>query len=202
MDDHPLYREGLKRILDSHPRLRVVGEASSLTEALRMLRSVSIQILITDLNLLDGTGHQLLERAFTIRPGLRAVVVSVSRQGSDIVRAIQAGASAYLTKSASRDEVLQALEEVIQGRSFLHSEVSGAVVDAVQGLRLLEGAGLTAREQKVLELLCEGSSPKDISGELKMSLSTLRTHLRNIYRKMNVSSRTQLMLKVMGGTTS
>lgn len=199
VDDHPVFREGLKTVIDSHPNLRVVAEAASMGEALRQLKGGAIHVLITDLSLADGTGHELLEKALPLYPQLRALVLSVSRQGADIVRAIQAGASAYLTKSASRKEILRALEEVIEGRSFLHSDVSGAVVGNVRDLRLVESpAEVTPRESQVLDLLCRGYTPKEIGSELNLSISTVKTHMRSLYRKMNVSTRTQLMLKTLG----
>lgn len=198
VDDHPVYREGLKKILDSHPQVRVVAEASGISEALEKIQAESIQVLVTDLALVDGTGHELLEQALALKPDLRAVVLSVSRQATDIVRAIKAGALAYLTKSASGEEVLKALDEIMQGRSFLHAEVSNAVVGGIQGTRSL-GVAVTPREHMVLDALKAGMTPKEMGAELKMSMSTVRTHLRNIYRKFDVSTRTQLMLKIMAG---
>lgn len=199
VDDHPVFREGLKSVVDSHPRLRVVAEAASMGEALFRLQSGAIDVLITDLLLADGTGHDLLEKALPFHPELRAVVLSVSRQGSDIVRAIQAGASAYLTKSASRKEILRALEEVLEGRSFLQSDVSDAVLGNMrhpQGAEVL--AEVTPREAQVLDLLCRGETPKEIGAALSLSVSTVKTHMRSLYRKMNVSTRTQLVLKTIG----
>ncbi|MBN9419466.1 hypothetical protein ABS71_19255 [bacterium SCN 62-11] len=201
VDDHPVFREGLKNVVDSHPKLRVVAEAASVGEALRRLQENRIRLLITDLSLADGTGHELLERALPLYPELRALVLSISRQGSDIVRAVQAGASAYLTKSASRDEILRALEEVLEGRSFLHSDVSDAVVGNMRIPRVLETpTEVTPREAQVLDLLVRGYTPKEIGAELKLSISTVKTHMRSLYRKMKVSTRTQLVLKTLGPT--
>lgn len=191
VDDHPVFREGLKIVVDSHPKLRVVAEAASLGEALHRLASSRVQLLITDLSLADGSGQELLERAFALYP-LRAVVLSVSRQTSDVVGAIQAGASAYLTKSASREEILRALDEVLEGRSFIHPDVSEAVVG---NMRAGSNAEVTPREHQVMDLLCRGYTPKEIGSELKLSISTVKTHMRNLYRKMKVSTRTQLVLK-------
>lgn len=201
VDDHPVFREGLKSVVDSHPRLRVVAEAASVGEALRRLQENRIRVLITDLSLVDGTGHELLEKALPLYPELRALVLSISRQGSDIVRAVQAGASAYLTKSASREEILRALEEVLEGRSFLHSDVSDAVVGNMRIPRVLDAPSeVTPREAQVLDLLVRGYTPKEIGAELKLSVSTVKTHMRSLYRKMKVSTRTQLVLKTLGPT--
>ncbi|MFN8609666.1 MAG: response regulator transcription factor [Vulcanimicrobiota bacterium] len=198
VDDHPVYREGLKKILDSHARLRVVAEASSLSEALELLRRESVQVLITDLCLVDGSGHQLLEQARLIQPRLRSMVLSVSRQSGDIVQAIQAGASAYLTKSSTRDEILKALEEILQGRCLLQADCSSGLGESeiVQGAVVRAGL-LTGREKDVLNFLRSGLTPREIAAKLELSMTTVRTHVRNLYRKLKVSTRTQLMLKTM-----
>lgn len=196
VDDHPVFREGLKTVVDSHPKLRVVAEAASLGEALLRLGSSRVQVLITDLSLADGTGQELLQRAFALYPQLRAVVLSVSRQTSDVVGAIQAGASAYLTKSASREEILRALDEVLEGRSFIHPDVSDAIVG---NMRAEIRAEVTPREHQVMDFLCRGYTPKEIGSELKLSVSTVKTHMRNLYRKMKVSTRTQLVIKNHSG---
>lgn len=201
VDDHPVFREGLKNVVDSHPRLRVVAEAASVGEALRKLMADHIHLIITDLLLADGTGHELLEKALPLYPDLRVLVLSVSRQGSDIVRAVQAGAFAYLTKSASREEILRALEEVLEGRSFLHSDVSDAVVGNMRIHRPTEAPQeITPRESQVLDMLVRGYTPKAIGFELGLSVSTVKTHMRSLYRKMKVSTRTQLVLKTLGTT--
>lgn len=196
VDDHPVFREGLKTVVDSHPKLRVVAEAASLGEALLRLGSSRVQVLITDLSLADGTGQELLQRAFALYPQLRALVLSVSRQTSDVVGAIQAGASAYLTKSASREEILRALDEVLEGRSFIHPDVSDAIVG---NMRAELRAEVTPREHQVMDFLCRGYTPKEIGSELKLSVSTVKTHMRNLYRKMKVSTRTQLVIKNHSG---
>ena len=196
VDDHPVFREGLRIVVDSHPKCRVVAEAASLGEALKKLQSSPVQLLITDLCLVDGSGQELLEKALGLYPELRAVVLSVSRQASDVVGVIQAGASAYVTKSATREEILRALEEVIEGRSFLHPDVSDAVVGTMRTTKVAEsGVEVTPREHEILDLLCRGFTPKEICSELSLTISTVKTHMRNLYRKMDVSTRTQLVLK-------
>ncbi|MBS2036022.1 response regulator transcription factor [bacterium] len=199
VDDHPVFRDGLKSVVESHPQLRVVAEASSADEAMDKLQMCSPDFLITDLRLASSCGHDLIQQALAVSPGLMVVVVSVNSQSADVVRAIESGASAYLTKGASREEILRALSEVLEGRSFLHAEVAHVLFNRVRKPKssseeLLE---VTPREQEVLELLCLGKTPRDIGDSLFMSVSTVKTHVRNLYRKLNVSSRTQLVLKAL-----
>ena len=196
VDDHPVFRDGLKAIVDSHPQLRVVAEAASLGEALSQLKKEAIELVVTDLSLPDGTGQDLIEKALLRHPHLRILILSISRLGSDVSAALQAGAAGYLTKNASGQEVLQALDEVLQGRTYLHADVSNSVVDQVRtsvpGL-----SHLSPREQQILDLICQGRTPKQICAQLHLAPSTVKTHLRSLYRKMKVSTRTSLVLKVL-----
>lgn len=199
VDDHPVFREGLRSIVDSHPQLQVVAEAESYEDALAKLELWSPDMLITDLRLGQGSGHQLIEDALRLKPGLNVVVVTINDQSADVLRAVQGGAAAYLTKGASRDELLRALSEVLEGRSFLHSEVAHIIFGKMrrQGSKEEDVPGHTPREQEILDLVLQGKSPKEISDALFLSFSTVKTHLRNLYRKLGVSSRSQLILKVM-----
>ena len=198
VDDHPVFRDGLKAIVDSHPQLRVVAEAASLGEAVSQLKKQkAIQVLITDLSLPDGTGQELLERALRRNSALRVVVLSVSRLDSDVLAALESGAAAYLTKNATRQQVLHALDEVLEGRTFVHPDVADAVVAKVRPLQPVV-PDFTPREQEVLELICQGRTPKEICADLHLAQTTVKTHIKNLYRKMNVSTRTSLVLKALG----
>jgi len=198
VDDHPVFRDGLKAIVDSHPQLRVVAEAASLGEAVSQLKKQkAIQVLITDLSLPDGTGQELLEKALRRNSALRVVVLSVSRLDSDVLAALESGAAAYLTKNATRQQVLHALDEVLEGRTFVHPDVADAVVAKVRPLQPVV-PDFTPREQEVLELICQGRTPKEICADLHLAQTTVKTHIKNLYRKMNVSTRTSLVLKALG----
>ncbi len=170
-----------------------------MAEALEKLQLVSLDMLVTDLRLGGDSGHELIQQALSQIPELLVVVVSVNSQSADVLRAIQAGASAYLTKGASREELLRALSEVIEGRSFLHAEIAHVVFEKVRQPRPtgVEPSDHTPREQVILDMLCQGHAPKEIGEALFLSVSTVKTHIRSLYRKMDVSSRTQLVLKAV-----
>ena len=199
VDDHPVFREGLCGVLNSHSSLTVVGEAASLSEALDKLGLCNPDVLITDLRLGEGSGLDLVAQAREQRPDLLMVVISISPDSADVLTAIESGASGYLTKSASREEILHALSEVLQGRSFLHPEVAHVVFARVRTRSPAPEASLemTPRESDILKMLCSGCAPREIGDSLFLSVSTVKTHMRNLYRKLGVNNRTQLLLKYL-----
>ncbi|MBT9589210.1 response regulator transcription factor [bacterium] len=198
VDDHPVFREGLCAVINSHPSLSVVAEAASVAEGLERFRLCTPDLLVTDLSLGAGSGHDLIAQALKERPTLPVVIVSVRTDSADVLRAIEAGASAYLTKGATREEILRALTDVLEGRSFLHPQVAHVLFDRVRKPGSSPGrpvAEITPREADIMGLLCAGENPKDIGQSLCLSLSTVKTHMRNLYRKVGVANRTQLLLR-------
>lgn len=196
VDDHPVFREGLKALVDHHPRLTVVAEAAALEEAIAALEDYQPDLLITDLCLAQESGHDLVERCRGQRPEMPIVVLSIQNHTRDIARALSAGANAYLTKGASRQEVLHALDEVLSGRRYFPSTLapngeSRQVPSAGQAVEL------TRREADVLEKLRLGKEPRVVAEELFLSVATVKTYMRGLFRKLNVSNRTQLVLKAL-----
>jgi len=196
VDDHPVFREGLCGVINSHPALSVVAEAASLEEARQKVRLCAPEMLVTDLSLGVGSGHDLIPYALKERPNLSIVVVSVSIDSAEVLRAVEAGASAYLTKGATREEILRALTDVLEGRSFLHPHVAHVLFDRVRRPvpQARSATVLTSRESDIMQLLCAGECPNAIGESLCLSLSTVKTHMRNLYRKLGVANRTQLLL--------
>ncbi|MBX3168691.1 MAG: response regulator transcription factor [Candidatus Eremiobacteraeota bacterium] len=198
VDDHPIFRVGLRTIVDSHPLLRVVAECSTAEEALLKLEPCSPDIMITDL-CLTASRLDLIEQAKKLVPSLQITVVSAQNHSEDVLGAFEKGATAYLTKNSSQEEVLRALGEIVQGRSFLDAKIAHLVFTQMRKPKVNESeyANLSPREQEVLKRLQLGHTPKEIAEILHLSLSTVKTHVRNLYRKYEVSTRTQLILKAL-----
>lgn len=190
VDDHPVFREGLKKVVDSHPRLRVVAEASSLDEGRQQINTCRPDVLITDLRLAQQSGRELIRYARDQHPELRVVVITVQNRSDDVLAAVQAGASAYLTKGASRAEMLEALDQVLKGRSFIQPEVAHHLADTpVSGKSPTKEAEMSPREREILELLVSEKSPKEIGLRLCLSVSTVKTHIQSLYRKLVLCQR-------------
>lgn len=200
VDDHPLFREGIRSVIMSHPNFTVAAEASGVAEALSKARMCSLDLIITDLRLHSESGLDLVSQVAHEFPTLPVLVLSMMTEGQEVVRAVELGAKGYITKSASRDELLGAMQSVLQGQNVVAPEVAQYLfrkvrepVNTAPGSQL----DLTARERAILEALGRGISPQEVSQELFLSVATVKTHMRSLYRKMDVSSRTQLVLKAL-----
>ena len=199
VDDHPLFREGLRSVIESHSQFTVSAEASGVSEAVSKACLSRPDLVVTDLRLGTESGHELIRQLLDACPKTPILVVSMLTDTAEVVKAIEAGAKGYLTKGASREETLTALLEIVQGRSYLHPEVAHGLFAQVREpqRRSVSVVELTSRERDTLEALCRGHSPKQLSEELFLSLATVKTYMRSLYRKLNVSTRTQLVLKAI-----
>lgn len=203
VDDQPIYREGLKTLILSHPAVAQVGEASSEVEALAQLQSGKFNAVVTDLQLAQGSGFALIARAFAQDNAMKVVVLSVSKEADDAIVSIRKGASAYLGKGASGRDLLDALSEVFDGRSYLHPEIAHAVFRQIREDPILNPglappvAEATAREKEIVALMCKGKTLQEISELLYLTPSTVKTHMRNLYHKWGVNSRSKLILRAM-----
>ena len=201
VDDQPIYREGLRALIQSHPAVAQVGEASSEAEALVQLQSGKFNAVVTDLQLAQGSGFDLIGRAFAQNKSLKVVVLSVSKDADDAIKSIRKGASAYLVKGASRRDLLDALSEVFEGRSYLHPEMAHVLFRQIREdpsvNSVLPVAEATAREKEIVALMCKGKSPQEIGELLYLTTSTIKTHVRNLYHKWGVNSRSKLILRAM-----
>jgi DNA-binding NarL/FixJ family response regulator len=200
VEDHPVFREGLRSVLERADEHQVVAEAADCETALRLLEVVSVDVVVTDLRLGGQSGYSLIRQLSVLRPELPVLVMSIMAGRGEVVEAIRAGARGYLTKGASSDEVLLALREVEAGRSYLHSSIAHLLLENVRQIP----AGnpepkicMTPRETELLKLLGAGTSPQQAADRLHLAPSTVKTHLRSLFRKFEVGSRTQLLLKAI-----
>ena len=201
VDDQPIYREGLRTLILSHPAVIQVGEASSEAEALTQLQSGKFNAVVTDLQLAQGSGFALITRAFAQDRAMKVVVLSVSKDADDAISTIRKGASAYLAKGASGRDLLDALSEVFEGRSYLHPEIAHVLFRQIREDPILNPvlplAEATAREKEIVALMCKGKSLQEIGESLYLTTSTVKTHMRNLYHKWGVNSRAKLILRAM-----
>lgn len=204
VEDHPVFREGLRSVLASAPECQVSAEARTMDEALASLELTPVDLVITDIRLAtEASGADLIRRLAEQRPELPVLVISMVTDSRDVLAAIAAGARGYLSKEASREEILKAVREVAAGRKYLQSQLAHVVfemarpVPADDDARLTAVPDMTPRERDILHLLMQGLSPQDVSSRLFLTASTVKTHTRGLYRKFEVGSRTQLVLKAL-----
>lgn len=194
VDDHPVVRQGLRGMLDAESDLSVVGEAASGAEAVTLAAAVAPDIVLMDLRMpgLDGVGAT--EQILTRTPSCRIVVLTTYESDSDILRAVEAGASGYLLKDASRTELAQAVRAAARGETVLAPSVAGKLVRQV---RQPVQPSLSAREIEVLRLVARGMTNAQIGKALFVAEATVKTHLLRVFNKLDVSDRTAAVTTAM-----
>lgn len=200
IDDHPVFRQGLKTVVERDSRFKVVGEAGDGREGLRMIRELKPDLVVVDISLPDENGIQLIREIQKASSGPPIIVVSVHSRIDYIVEALQAGARGYVVKESTSERLLQGLETVARGQYFLDSSVSQQVARKLMDFPLNEAkitdaayGTLTRREQEIMRLLAEGFSPKEIAEKLFISSKTVENHRANIMKKLDLHSTLELV---------
>ena len=186
-DDHPVYREGLRRILEAHPMLEVIGEADDGLEALSAIRMCSPDVALLDLNLPGLDGIEILDELSKASIPIRGVIISAFEDAATVYRAFTTGASAYILKTSTPDAICDILLRVAEGAVVIPPELQTGFANEVRrSHRTRESTCLTERELDVLRLAAEGLSNRDIAAELFVGVTTVKTHMHHIYDKFGV----------------
>lgn len=197
-DDHSIVRRGLRGLLES-AGVSVVGEAADGLEAVRLCDQMQPDVMILDIAMPKLSGIEVAERAHRMdhRPGI--IILSVHGDESYIMRALAAGARAYLLKSATDEDLIPAVRAVAAGKPFFSPAVAAVLVEDY--IRQLQQRGLTDsydlltdREKEVLQLLAEGRSNKEVAALLDLGLSTVETHRANLMQKLNLHNTAEIVL--------
>jgi DNA-binding NarL/FixJ family response regulator len=194
VDDHPVVREGLRGMLEAEPDLSVVGEAGSGDEAVVVARTAQPDVILMDLRMRGMDGAAATERIRAESPAIKIIVLTTYETDADILRAVEAGASGYLLKDASRAELAGAVRAAVRGETVLAPSVAGRLVHQV---RNPTQPGLSGREVEVLGLVAKGRTNAEIGRALHISEATVKTHLLRIFSKLDVSDRTAAVTTAM-----
>jgi DNA-binding NarL/FixJ family response regulator len=184
VDDHPIVRDGLRGVFAAEPDLEVVGEAADGAEALR--RAGEADVVLMDLRMPGMGGVEAITRLRDTAPDVRVLVLTTFDTDSDVLPAIEAGATGYLLKDAPRDELVRAVRSAHRGESVLAPSVAGRLMGRVR--RPSDGA-LSKREREVLALIADGTTNREAARKLFVSEATIKTHLLHIYDKLGVRDR-------------
>jgi DNA-binding NarL/FixJ family response regulator len=200
IDDHPLFREGLKTIISRDDRFKVVGEAGSGHEGFDMVKRLKPDLVVIDISLPDQSGIQLARDLRELLSEIKILIVSMHSKIDYIAEAFQAGATGYVVKESASERLLQGLKSVAKGDYYLDSSVSHAVVENLMKSPLkaakitdADYATLTPREQEVMRLLAEGLSSKAVAEKLFISPKTVENHRANIMNKLGLHSTMELV---------
>jgi DNA-binding NarL/FixJ family response regulator len=186
-DDHLVVRDGLRGMLESQPDFEVVGEASNGEEAVHLASSLKPEVVLMDLRMPVMDGVTAIRQIKDSQPGVQVLVLTTYDSDADILPAIQAGATGYLLKDISREELYSAVRATARGESVLAPGVAARLLGR---MRAPAEEQLSGRELEVLELVAEGNSNSEIASGLHISQATVKSHLIHIFGKLGVSDRT------------
>jgi DNA-binding NarL/FixJ family response regulator len=194
VDDHHLFRAGVRAELGD--AVDVVGEAGSVEEAVPLIKELDPDVVLLDVHLPDGGGDAIVNAVAPARPAVRFLALSVSDAAEDVIGVIRAGARGYVTKTISGQELAAAIDRVAEGDAVFSPRLAGFVLDAFRSGERVGGDAeldeLTPREREVLQLIARGYLYKEIALRLSLSPKTIESHVSNVLRKLQLSTRHEL----------
>jgi len=199
VDDHELVRKGIRSALQPHGDLEIVGEADNGEDAVRMASELKPNLVIMDVGLPGISGLEATKQIKSEHPTIPVLILTVHDEDEYIIQLLKAGADGYLQKGTGEEDFVEAVRAVAHGGFFCDKIGHDVIAKQLASLKdapptLSDGEHLTAREMQVLQLAADGMSNKDIGAELGISLGTVKMHFLNIFRKLQVESRTEAVL--------
>lgn len=200
VDDHPLFRDGLKGLVERSAGYYVAGEAGSGAEAQALVRKLTPHLVTMDVSLPDMSGIDAVREIVRLAPGVRVLMLSMYPKFEYVAEAFRAGARGYVVKEATSARLIQAMDTLMQGEYYLDGMLSQDIV-----VKLMTGSGqenaiqdekyglLTPREQQVMRLVVDGMASKEIAAKLDLSLKTVDNHRANLMKKLEVHNRMELV---------
>ena len=197
-DDHPIVREGLRRIVSEDPGIVVAGEASGAAELFRLLGSAAVDIVLLDVSMPGATFTETLRDLRLRHPSIKVLVLSAHPEDQWAMRALQSGAAGYLTKDHSPDQLVQAIRRVSRGRKYVSETMAERLAGmADHGRTRAPHERLTEREYEVLRALGGGMMVKDVAAQLRLSAKTVSTYRGRLLEKMGLTSNADLVRYVV-----
>ena len=199
VEDDPVTLQGLAANINNNDHLHLVAAVTNCADAHAVLQRETIDVLLTDLDLPDGDGTEIILAARSLQPKLLAMVISVFGDEQHVVRAIRAGASGYLLKDNSADELGDTVSQLLEGFSPISPTIAHHLIKALQPDKPVPGDEpefeLSDRESEVLMLAAKGYTYQEIAEMIGISINTVSTYTRRIYNKLAVSSKTQAIFE-------
>lgn len=201
VDDHPFLRRGLAEFIEDEAGMQVCGQASGITDALKLLSRIQPDVLVVDLKLKDGSGFELIKQVKALNRSIRMLVLSMYEETMYAERALRAGAMGYITKEEASDKVVDAIRQVIRGEVYVSDEMSVRMLkDVATGRAKRAGSPLEAlsdRELEVFELIGHAQGTRQIAKRLHLSVKTIETHRESIKRKLSLRGNLELIRSAM-----
>jgi two-component system NarL family response regulator len=199
VDDQELFRRGLTMLLGVEPDIEVVGEAGDGQSAIDLVAEQTPDVVLLDVRMPKRTGLEACVRIKEIAPSTRIIMLTVSDEESDLYEAVKNGASGYLLKDSSIDEVAQAIRVVAEGQSLISPSMAAKLIDEFKEMsrsdrEQVPTPRLTERELEVLRLVAKGLNNREAAKELFISENTVKNHVRNILEKLQLHSRMEAVM--------
>ncbi len=194
VDDHRMFRDGLKSILSDKEDFEIIKELASGKELIDFLKEESCDLVITDISMPDMSGIDAAEWISQSKPEIKVIILSMHINEIYILNSVKAGVKGYLPKDAGKEELLHAIKTVIEGEEYYSKEISEILLKSYVNKTKLKARGelqkveLTERELEVVKLVAEGFMNKEISDQLNISIRTVETHKTNIIQKLKLKS--------------
>src|SRR3984893_17526740 len=195
-DGQPVFRAGLARLLDSDPRVEVVGQAIDGADAAKQAAKVKPDVVLMDLKMARGDGIAETRMITESDPAIKVLVLTTFETDSQVIQALKAGACGYMLKDSSAEAIVSSVVAVMSGERVMASAVANRVLEMLTGTTTPKEFydGLTNREIEILKLLAKGMANKQIAYRLKISEKTVRNHVSNTYEKLGIYDRSQAVL--------
>jgi len=197
VDDHPIVRQGLRRLIDDQSDLVVCGEAENAFKAIELTESLKPDLAIVDLSLNESHGLELTKQLRSLDPKLVVLVLSMHDESLYAERSLRAGAAGYVMKQAPQDEVMNAIRQVLRGETYLSQNMTSRLLKAIRGGQATDDISpldrLTDREMQVFRLIGQGHGVSAIADALYLSPRTVEAHKEHIKTKLNLNSNAELL---------
>jgi DNA-binding NarL/FixJ family response regulator len=194
VDDHALFRQGLKKIIEGRPGLKIVGEAAGCGHLSDSLEDLDPQLLIIDVSTRNQREIDTVTEIKEGFPGIKLLILTMHRDREYLCRLLECGANGYVPKEGTDEELFFAIDRIQNGESYISSAISETLLDAWREIRpVIDGPNLTVREKEILRLIAEGRSSKEVANLLHISIHTVDRHRANIMNKLKVNKVTDLV---------
>jgi DNA-binding NarL/FixJ family response regulator len=192
VDDHPMTRYGIVRLIEQQPDLVVCGEAENASRALAAIRDLKPQVVLADLTMPGGEGLEFVKDMRSLHPEIAVLVVSMHDEALYAERALRAGARGYIMKNEGGEKLVEAIRQVLQGKTYVSENMSGKVLEIFSGRRRRADdttiGKLTDRQFEVFRLLGQGMTTREIGQQLRLGTKTVETHRLHVREKLGLRS--------------
>ena len=199
VDDHTLFRDGMKALLSRQESVEIIGEAGNGTEGIRKALELSPDVVLMDLNMPDMTGFEAIRKILEVKPDTKILMLTVSEDDEDLFNAVRAGAMGYLLKNVESERLVSSVQQVARGEATVSAALTDRIFAEFRAMSARAQKNesetqkdiLSNREKEILTHISRGESNKEIANVLCIAESTVKIHVQNILKKLNLTSRVQ-----------